>query len=58
VELLKKKLAVHSRVRRDGKWIEVPARELVPGDVVRVRKGDLVPAGECLFFRFSFKDNA
>ncbi|VVB86847.1 Copper-exporting P-type ATPase B [uncultured archaeon] len=29
---------------RDGKWQEIPARELVPGDVVRVRLGDIIPA--------------
>jgi P-type E1-E2 ATPase len=29
---------------RDGKWQEIPARELVPGDVVRVRLRDIVPA--------------
>ncbi len=44
IELLKKKLALKARVLRDGKWGEVPARELVPGDVVRVRLGDIVPA--------------
>jgi H+-transporting ATPase len=31
-------------VRRDGKWVTPPARELVPGDVIRVRLGDIVPA--------------
>jgi len=44
IELLKKRLALKARVLRDGKWFEVPARELVPGDVVRVRLGDIVPA--------------
>ncbi|MHC1631111.1 MAG: plasma-membrane proton-efflux P-type ATPase [Methanotrichaceae archaeon] len=44
VELLKQKLALVALVLRDGKWGEVPARELVPGDVVRVRLGDIVPA--------------
>jgi H+-transporting ATPase len=44
IELLKKKLALMARVRRDGKWQEIPARELVPGDMVRVRLGDIVPA--------------
>jgi H+-transporting ATPase len=44
IELLKQKLALNARVRRDGKWREIPARELVPGDVVRVRLGDIVPA--------------
>ena len=44
IELLKQKLALKTRVLRDGKWLEMPARELVPGDVVRVRLGDIVPA--------------
>ena len=42
--LLRKRLAVNSRVLRDGQWQLVPARELVPGDVVHVRVGDIVPA--------------
>ena len=41
---LKARLAVKARVRRDGKWLSLPARELVPGDVIRVRLGDIVPA--------------
>ena len=41
---LKQRLRIQSRVKRDGKWSTVPARELVPGDVVRVRIGDLLPA--------------
>jgi len=44
IELLKKKLALRARVRRDGKWQDVSASELVPGDVVRVRAGEIVPA--------------
>lgn len=44
IELLKKRLAPNARVLRDGKWSEIPSKELVPGDVVRVRLGDIVPA--------------
>lgn len=44
VEALKKRLQVTARVLRDGTWKMVPARELVPGDVIRVRPGDFVPA--------------
>jgi H+-transporting ATPase len=44
IELLKQKLALTAQVLRGGKWNEIPARELVPGDVVRVRLGDIVPA--------------
>jgi H+-transporting ATPase len=44
IAALKGKLAVKARVKRDGKWITPEARELVPGDVIRVRLGDIVPA--------------
>jgi H+-transporting ATPase len=44
VELLKKKLSVQARALRDGKWVAVEARLLVPGDVVHIRLGDVVPA--------------
>ncbi len=44
VELLKKKLAVKVKVIRDGKWMIKEARELVPGDIISVRLGDIVPA--------------
>jgi H+-transporting ATPase len=42
--LLKQKLSVTTRVKRDGEWKTVPARDLVPGDVIRLRAGDFVPA--------------
>jgi len=41
---LKQRLRIQSRVKRDGNWSIIPARELVPGDLVRVRAGDLLPA--------------
>ncbi|MHB8418444.1 MAG: plasma-membrane proton-efflux P-type ATPase [Myxococcales bacterium] len=44
IELLRKRLTIRARVRRDGAWSVVPARELVPGDVVRLRMGDVTPA--------------
>ena len=44
IELLKQKLAVTARVLRDGSWSELAARQLVPGDIIRVRLGDVVPA--------------
>jgi H+-transporting ATPase len=44
IAALKAKLAITARVKRDGKWITPSARELVPGDVIRVRLGDIVPA--------------
>lgn len=44
IDLLKEKLAYNARVLRDGKWVVVPSREVVLGDVVKVHLGDIVPA--------------
>lgn len=44
VEALRRQLRVNARVRRDASWQVIPARELVPGDIVRVRPGDIIPA--------------
>ena len=41
---LKKMLPLQARVRRDGAVHEVPATELVPGDIVLLEAGDRVPA--------------
>jgi H+-transporting ATPase len=41
---LKKKMALQARVKRDGIWKSIPARELVPGDLVRLRIGDIIPS--------------
>jgi len=44
IAALKARLALQARVRRDGAWTTIPARELVPGDLIRIRLGDIVPA--------------
>src|ERR1019366_4184285 len=44
IAALKAKLAIKARVKRDGKWTDPAAREVVPGDVIRLRLGDIVPA--------------
>ncbi len=44
IAALKQRLASTARVRRDGVWTQLPTRELVPGDVARLRLGDVVPA--------------
>jgi H+-transporting ATPase len=49
LEALKSQLALRARARRDGKWQGVLARELVPGDVIRLRPGDIIPADIKLF---------
>lgn len=44
VEFLKKRLQVNARVLRDNIWSVISARDLVPGDIIRLRSGDFVPA--------------
>ncbi|WMT45279.1 MAG: plasma-membrane proton-efflux P-type ATPase [Cuniculiplasma divulgatum] len=44
VEMLTERVNVSARAVRDGKWNLIPAAELVPGDIVHVRMGDIVPA--------------
>ncbi|HEY7261500.1 MAG TPA: HAD-IC family P-type ATPase, partial [Trebonia sp.] len=44
VAALKRQLAPRAAVRRDGAWTEMDAAGLVPGDVVRIHLGDVVPA--------------
>lgn len=44
LDALKNQLALKARVLRDGQWREVDAAELVPGDVIRLRLGDIIPA--------------
>ena len=44
VDTLRRRLQVNARALRDGHWQTLPARELVPGDVTRIRQGDVVPA--------------
>jgi magnesium-transporting ATPase (P-type) len=47
--LLRKRLSVEARVLRDGHWQLIPAEQLVPGDVIHLRLGDLAPADARLF---------
>ena len=44
IAALKQRLATTARALRAGAWTSVPVRELVPGDVIRLRLGDVVPA--------------
>lgn len=44
IAMLKQRLALKARVFRDGRWLQIEARELVPGDKVRVRLGEILPA--------------
>ncbi|TGC11541.1 cation-translocating P-type ATPase [Methanolobus halotolerans] len=52
-------MAPTARVRRDGKIVELPASELVPGDVIYLEEGDKVPADARLIVQNSLKvDNS
>ena len=42
--LLRGRLTIQARVRRDGRWQMLPAAQIVPGDFLRLRAGDIVPA--------------
>ncbi len=44
VRELMKRLALKARALRDKAWVPLDARELVPGDIMRLRMGDIVPA--------------
>jgi len=44
IAALKASLAIKARVKRDGKWSSQNACDLVPGDRIRMRLGDIVPA--------------
>lgn len=54
IQALKQRLAPSARVLRDGRWQDVPAKALVPGDVILLKLGNIVPAdatlaeGDCL----------
>mgnify|MGYP003380430095 CR=1 FL=1 len=45
IEALREMAAPTATVVRDGEEVELPARDIVPGDVAFLRAGDKVPAG-------------
>lgn len=46
--MLQKKIATTVTVLRENQWLEIPAKELVPGDLFRLSAGDMVPADSIL----------
>ena len=44
LEGIKKMLSLNAQVKRDGEWQQIAAEDLVPGDIVRIKSGDKVPA--------------
>ena len=58
IELLKEKLALKARVLRDGKWQEITAKELVPGDIIHIGSGDIIPADSKIMDDISADESA
>ncbi len=44
IAALKKKLALQARVMRDGKWEDIDAKDIVPGDILLIKLGNIIPA--------------
>ncbi len=44
LESLRKELYIHVKVLRQGKWLIIAAKELVPGDIISIKTGDFAPA--------------
>lgn len=44
LESLKKQLALNAMVKRESRWKQIKAENLVPGDIIRVKLGDIIPA--------------
>lgn len=44
IEALKELQSIDALVLRDGTWVSVPSRDVVPGDIVQVSQGDKIPA--------------
>ncbi|MGB7594230.1 MAG: plasma-membrane proton-efflux P-type ATPase [Erysipelotrichaceae bacterium] len=58
VQALRDKLHVDARVLRNAEWSLIPARELVPGDIVRTRQGDIIPADIKILQGYSLVDQS
>ena len=56
IELLKERLALKAEVQRDGKWQEISAKVLVPGDIIHLGSGDIVPADSKIMGEVSADD--
>src|SRR3569623_194081 len=57
VEALRRSVAVTAQVRRDGQYQPIFVRDIVPGDVVRLKAGDLVPADGIVLASYGARTN-
>ncbi len=58
IDLLKAKLALKARVLRENKWNEISAKQLVPGDIIHIGSGDIVPADSKIMDEISVDESA
>lgn len=58
IELLKEKLALTTTVLREDKWKDIPAKKLVPGDIIHISSGDIVPADSKIMDNISADESA
>ncbi|KTT68288.1 magnesium-translocating P-type ATPase [Sphingomonas sanguinis] len=56
-EALRQSVAVSADVRRDGSWTKIPVVAVVPGDIVRVQAGDIIPADALILDSIAFTAN-
>jgi Mg2+-importing ATPase len=56
-EVLRQSVALSAEVRRDGVYLQVPVDQVVPGDVIRVRAGDIIPADALVIESTAFTAN-
>ena len=58
IQLLKEKLALDARVLRDEKWQKISAKNLVPGDIIQINSGDIIPADSKIMDEISVDESA
>ncbi|CAN5330443.1 magnesium-translocating P-type ATPase [soil metagenome] len=56
-EILRQSVALTAEVRRDGAYLQVPVGRVVPGDLIRVRAGDIIPADAIVIESTAFAAN-
>lgn len=58
IEVLKEKLALKARALRDGEWKDISAKQLVPGDIIHINSGDIIPADSKIIDSISADESA
>lgn len=56
-DILRQSVALTAEVRRDGTYLQLPVEKLVPGDLIRVRAGDIIPADGLVIESAAFAAN-